>query len=98
MEPEVYMMMPGVSGVGGTGSVSSGSAFLPRVSTFQNDERTTSSLNPVKKNFLENVLGLLGPQVEAPLLRKNLATNIKYIQGVQKKGDLRSNAHNTPCK
>ena len=54
----MYIMMPGVSGVGGTGSVSSGSVFLPRVSTFQNDERTTSSLNPVIKSvvvLLENV-------------------------------------------
>ena len=41
--PEVYMMMQGVSGLGATGAVSSSSAFLPRVSTLQNEVRVTEA-------------------------------------------------------
>ena len=41
--PEVYMMMQGVSWLGATGAVSSSSAFLPRVSTLQNEVRVTEA-------------------------------------------------------
>merc|ERR1719244_226484 len=52
VDPEVYIMMHGESGLGRTGSVSTSSSllllvdFLPRETTSQKDSNLTSSRNP----------------------------------------------------